>query len=131
MAETSYVAKTTYKDRYQQKWSIYDNKDRYVGKILKYKIRSNYQIYLYHPEIYGLYIKGSEFQDMSEMLSWARKEIDAFETYPIDFFRERLKSLKEERYQTEMSDDFAYSNGKIAEIDKQISGVLRKIGSFE
>ena len=128
--EKNYIAKVSFKDRYQTRWNLYDENNNVIGTIFKYKIRNSYQVSVFNPEIPEMVIAFDEFEDLTVALSWVRSKIEEVASFGIEYYMNVLERTKNSRYQTEMSDDFAYSNGSIARYDRLISAIERKISSF-
>lgn len=69
-----------------------------------------------HPEL-GC-VASREFATKEEALTWAREQIEDMREPTFRHYQATLERIKDARYQDEMSDDFAYSNGKIARWDR-------------
>ncbi len=128
--EKNYIAKVAQKDRYKTIWNLFDENNNVIGAILKYKIRNSYQVSVFHPEIPEMLIACSDIEELTDALSWVRSKIEEVADYGIEYYTNVLERTKNSRYQTEMSDDFAYSNGSISRYDRLISAIERKISSF-
>lgn len=77
-----------------------------------------FAIYIFNPIHQDLGNQAAEnFATRAEALAWARKQIEELKQPTFVQLKETLERIKEGRYQDEMSDDFAYSNGKIARWD--------------
>lgn len=81
-----------------------------------------------HPDL-GYYAAKS-FSDRAEALAWAREQIENMREPTFGQLEQALKSIREWRYQDEISDDFAYSNGKIArwdDLERKIRAMMAKV----
>jgi hypothetical protein len=58
------------------------------------------------------------FSVREEALAWAREQIENLQEPTVADYEAAIRKVKDSRYQDEMSDDFAYSNGKIARWDR-------------
>jgi len=128
--QKNYIAKVSFKDRYKTIWNLFDENNNVIGAILKYKIRNSYQVSVFHPEIPEMLIACSDIEDLTNALSWVRSKIGEVAGFGVEYYMNILERTKNSRYQTEMSDDFAYSNGSISRYDRLISAIERKISSF-
>lgn len=58
------------------------------------------------------------FSVREEALAWARKQIENLQEPTVADYEAAIRKVKDCCYQDSMSDDFAYSNGKIARWDR-------------
>lgn len=78
-----------------------------------------------HHELGGI---ASEAFGTAEMaLAWARRQIEALPEPTVEQLQEAVERIRSARYRDEMSDDFAYSNGKIDRWNRLERLVLNKI----
>lgn len=91
----------------------------------------NYALYIYSPlgGDYGC-IFDQMFKTREEALQKARIEIENKPSVTVEMITDTIAKLKESRYQKEMSDDFAYSNGSIDRIDRKINHLKRLLMAF-
>lgn len=71
-----------------------------------------------------------EFVTKEEALTWAREQIEDLRVPTFAQFQEALERIKEARYRSEMSDDFAYTNGTIARwdrIEREVRAKMEKV----
>lgn len=68
-----------------------------------------------HPDVIG---ECKTFTTQHTALVWARKQIENLPIPTIQDYIDLLEQIKEWRYEDMVSDDFAYSNGKIARWDR-------------
>lgn len=66
-------------------------------------------------------IKGTGSEQRRQALEWARSTYSGEPVPTVERLERQIASLKESRYRDEMSDDYAYSNGKIAYWNDAIS----------
>lgn len=90
-----------------------------------------YAVYIYSPlgKDYGS-TWWQSFRTREEALKKARIEIENKPALTAEMISDAIAKLKESRYQTEMSDDFAYSNGSIDRIDRKINHLKRMLSSY-
>lgn len=67
------------------------------------------------------------FPTKEEALIWAREQIESLSEPTLEQYQAVLDFIKKARYQDEMSDDFSYSNGKIARWNLIISEISHKM----
>jgi len=81
-----------------------------------------------HPEL-GC-VASREFVTKEEALTWAREQIESLREPTFAQYQKALERIMNYRYQDEMSDDFAYSNGKIARwdrIEREVRAKMEKV----
>lgn len=75
-------------------------------------------------------VKTENFVTKEEALTWARDQIETLREPTFAQFQEALERIKNARYQDEMSDDFAFSNGEIAHwnrIEREVRNMMDKV----
>ena len=75
-------------------------------------------------------VASREFVTKEEALAWAREQIESLRVPTFAQFQEALERIKEARYRDEMSDDFAYTNGKTARwnrIEREVRAMMEKV----
>jgi hypothetical protein len=85
----------------------------YWAKDACYAVTIDNQI---HNELGSINYKN--FATKEEALTWAREQIESLSEPTVIQYQAALDFIKDARYQDEMSDDFAYSNGKITRWDR-------------
>ena len=81
-----------------------------------------------HPEL-GC-VASREFVTKEEALTWAREQIEDLREPTFAQYQEALERIKDARYRSEMSDDFAYTNGTIARwdrIEREVRAKMEKV----
>lgn len=85
---------------------------------------------IYNPIHAELGCVGSkEFVTKEEALTWAREQIESLREPTLAHFQEALERIEVARYRSEMSDDFAYTNGTIARwdrIEREVQAMMDK-----
>lgn len=75
-------------------------------------------------------VASQEFATKEEALTWAREQIEILREPTFNQFQEALERIKDARYRSEMSDDFAYTNGTIARwdrIEREVRALMSKV----
>ena len=75
-------------------------------------------------------VASREFVTKEEALIWAREQIEDLHEPTFAQYQEALERIKNYRYQDEMADDFAYSNGKISRwdrIEREVRAKMEKV----
>ena len=128
-----------YKDKQGQiwykGWHLKDVDTRKVYGMLVYNSRWTtgkcFGVSIYsqiHPEL-GC-ISSREFVTKEEALTWAREQIEFLCEPTFAQYQIALEWIKDARYRDEMSDDFAYTNGKIARwdrIEREVRAMMEKV----
>lgn len=118
-----------YGDWYKE-WSLQDKECFIYGRVIYNAHRESsgrYTVFIgsnIHPELGN--IAWQSFGTLSDALSWARVQIENLPVPTAEDYEDAIKRVKDARYQDEMSDDFAYSNGKVARWDR-IESELRNM----
>ena len=100
-------------------WSLQDSSGKAYGRMVYNGHRVAYTVEIFSPVHAELGNVGcKEFKVRDEALTWARKVIEDLPEPTIPNYEAAIQLVKDRRYQDEMSDDFAYSNGKIAHWDR-------------
>jgi hypothetical protein len=100
-------------------WSLQDSSRKAYGRMVYNGHRVAYTVEIFspvHEELGNIGCK--EFKVRNEALTWARKVIEDLPEPTIPNYEAAIQLVKDSRYQDEMADDFAYSNGKIARWDR-------------
>jgi hypothetical protein len=82
-----------------------------------------------HPEL-GLH-SYTLFEDRTVALKWAREQIEGLPSVTCELIDAAIQRVKDSRYQDEMSDDYAYSNGKVAhwnKLQRELENQLKTLG---
>jgi hypothetical protein len=104
-------------------WSLQDNLGKVYGR-MTFVTYNGYRGATYTVEIFSPVheelgpIACSEFKVRDEALTWARYVIENLPVPTVANYEAAIRRVKDSRYQDEMADDFAYSNGKIARWDR-------------
>ena len=75
-------------------------------------------------------VGSQEFVSKEEALAWARERIEDLREPTLAQYQAALERIKDARYQDEMADDFAYTNGKIARwdrIEREVRAMMAKV----
>ena len=100
-------------------WSLQDNSGKAYGRMVYNGHRVAYTVEIFSPVHAELGNVGcSEFKVRDEALKRARDQIENLQEPTVADYEAAIRKVKDSRYQDEMSDDFAYSNGKIARWDR-------------
>ena len=100
-------------------WSLQDSSKKSYGRMSYNGYRGMYKVEIFipvHEELGN--IACSEFNVRAVALTWAREIIEDLPEPEVANYEAAIRKVKDFRYQDEMSDDFAYSNGKIARWDR-------------
>jgi hypothetical protein len=100
-------------------WSLQDSSGKAYGRMVYNGQRVAYTVEIFSPvhEELGP-IRCNEFGLRSDGLTWARDQIENLQEPTVADYEAAIRKVKDSRYQDEMADDFAYSNGKIARWDR-------------
>lgn len=100
-------------------WSLQDSSGKAYGRMVYNGHRVTYTVEIFSPVHAELGpIACSEFKVRDEALTWARYVIENLPVPTVANYEAAIRRVKDSRYQDEMSDDFAYSNGKIDRWDR-------------
>lgn len=100
-------------------WSLQDNSRKSYGRMTYNGHRGMYTVEIFSPVHEELGNVGcGEFKVLDKALAWARKVIEDLPEPTVANYEAAICKVKDYCYQDEMSDDFAYSNGKIARWDR-------------
>lgn len=80
-----------------------------------------------HPDL-GLH-NYAFFEDQSEALNWAREQIEGLSISRASV-EAAIQQVRDNRYGDEMSDDFAYSNGKVDrwnKLERELENMLKQM----
>jgi hypothetical protein len=100
-------------------WSLQDNIGKAYGRMEYNGQRVAYTVEIdspVHVELDPIACK--EFKVRDEALTWARDQIENLQEPTVADYEAAIRKVKDSCYQDSMSDDFAYSNGKIARWDR-------------
>jgi hypothetical protein len=105
-------------------WSLQDSSGKAYGRMVYNGYRgagrgATYTVEIFSPvhEDLGT-IAYNMFGLRSNALTWARDQIENLPVPTVANYEAAIRRVKDGRYQDEMSDDFAYSNGKIDRWDR-------------
>ena len=97
----------------------------------KWTTGKHFGVTIYSPIHTELGSVGSmEFVTKEEALTWARGWIESLREPTFAQYQQALERIKEARYRDEMSDDFAYTNGKTARwnrIEREVRARMEKV----
>lgn len=121
---------TWYKD-----WRLVDVDTGKVYGIMLYNSRfttcGHFIVNIYSPIHRDLGNHAAEtFSTRAEALAWAREQIENMGEPTLEQLERAIKNIREWRYQDEISDDFAYSNGKIArwdDLERKVRAMMAKV----
>jgi hypothetical protein len=91
-----------------------------------------YRVFIFstvHPDL-GSKVNHT-FDNRAEALAWAREQIIALEPPTEVEILNAIERVKQARYSDEMSDDYAYSNGKVARWDRIKMELQAKLRQME
>lgn len=74
--------------------------------------------YLCEIEFHGMFIASQRFTDRTEALQWARLNIDDILKNKIAWLKNLITNMECDKRDLAMSDDFAYTNGKMANLER-------------
>jgi len=101
-------------------WSLQDNSSKAYGRMTYNGYRGAvYTVEILspvHEELGPIHCK--MFGLRSDALTWARDQIENLQEPTVADYEAAIRKVKDHCYQDMMSDDFAYSNGKIARWDR-------------
>jgi hypothetical protein len=101
-------------------WSLQDN----TGKVYGRMVYNGYREAVYTVEIFSLVheelgpVRCYTFEHRDVALARARDQIENLQEPTVADYEAAIRKVKDYCYQDSMSDDFAYSNGKIARWDR-------------
>lgn len=105
-------------DVWLKKWNLMDADTSWVFGEMTWNSRWSTQKYcvsIHNPVHTELGLQGyATFEDRAEGLKWAREQIEGLPPVTRENIEAAIQRVKDSRYQDEMSDDYAYSNGKVA-----------------
>ena len=128
-----------YKDKQGQTWykgwHLKDVDTLKVYGMLAYNSRwttgRHYSVTIYSPIHTELgTVSSKEFVTLDGALIWAREQIEDLREPTFAQFQAALERIKDARYRSEMSDDFAYTNGTIARwdrIEREVRAKMEKV----
>lgn len=125
------VAKKMPEVTYIECWSL---QERHTGKRYGMLMRARNKKCIVeihnpvHPELKPFATKGTD--DLDSALVWAREQIESIPPLTVESCFEAFEQIERQRHQDEMSDDFAYSNGKIdrwKRIEREIRNLMEKL----
>jgi len=117
-------------------WRLIDNDTQKVYGTLVYnshhKVGEQFGVTVYNPisEELGTDTRLGTFATRSQALTWAREQIEDLPEITREVLQQTLDNIKNWRYQDEMADDFAYSNGKISRwdrLEREVRSKMEKI----
>ena len=112
-------------------WSLQDNSGKAYGRMVYNGHRVAYTVEIFSPVHEELGNIGcSEFKVRDEALTWARYVIENLPVPTVANYEAAIRRVKDSRYQDEMADDFAYSNGKIARWDRIERALMNRMHSL-
>ena len=101
-------------------WALKDDSDKSYGMMIFNDRRdTKFTVEIYSP----LYAELAPHRTMGfatrdEALTWAREQIENLPEPTVADYEAAIRKIKDYRYQSEMSDDFAYSNGTVGRWDR-------------
>jgi hypothetical protein len=104
-------------------WSLQDNLGKVYGR-MTFVTYNGYRGATYTVEIFSPVheelgpIACNTFGLRDDGLTWARDQIENLQEPTVADYEAAIRKVKDSCYQDSMSDDFAYSNGKIARWDR-------------
>ena len=101
-------------------WSLQDNSGKAYGRMTYNGYHgATYTVEIFSPvhEELGP-IRCNTFGLRSDGLTWARDQIENLQEPTVADYEAAIRKVKDSCYLDSMSDDFAYSNGKIARWDR-------------
>lgn len=113
-------------------WDLQDADTKKVYGVMAFNSAwtdgKRYSVVIYSPIHWELGSVACEmFGTVEPALAWARQRIEALSEPTVEELQAAVESIRASRYRDEMSDDFAYSNGKIARWNRLERLVLNKI----
>lgn len=72
-------------------------------------------------------VANKSFNTLNEALVWSREQIENLPTPTAEDYKSAIERVKDARYRDEMSDDFAYTNGKIAywiQVERELRNMM-------
>ena len=109
--------------RYMSTWELRIRESgKVVGELIHNPSKGTYTA-LVRSRFTGLVRESHSGEDRSWVLAWAREMIVNEAAPTLESLDAELARCREFRYQDEMADDFAYSNGKIARWDSLLNNL--------
>ena len=109
--------------RYMSTWELrIQESGKVVGELIHNPSKGTYTA-LVRSRCTGLVRESDSGEDRDQVLAWARRMIVDEPTPTLESLDAEIARCREFRYQDEMSDDFAYSNGKIARWDRLLNNL--------
>jgi hypothetical protein len=101
-------------------WSLQDNSGKSYGRMTYNGYRgATYTVEIFSPAHEELGpIRCNMFGLRDDGLTWARDQIENLQEPTVADYEAAIRKVKDSCYQDSMSDDFAYSNGKLARWDR-------------
>jgi hypothetical protein len=115
-----------------KKWSLMDGDTSQVFGEMVWNSgwsTQKFNVSIHNPIHAELGLQGyATFSDRTEALKWAREQIQNLPTPTRALVEAAIQSVRDSRYRDEMSDDFAYSNGKVAywdRLERELQNMLK------
>ena len=109
--------------RYMSTWELRIRESgKVLGELIHNPSKGTYTA-LVRSRFTGLVRESHTGEDRSRVLAWAREMIVDEPAPTLESLDAEIARCRDFRYQDEMSDDFAYSNGKIARWDSLINNL--------
>jgi len=119
-------------DVWLKKWSLMDEDTSQVfGEMVwnNHWSTQKFNVSIHNPIHAELGLQSyATFEDRAEALTWAREQIQRLPTPTRALVEAAIQKVRDSRYQDEMSDDFAYSNGKVAywdRLERELQNMLK------
>ncbi len=125
-----YVAKLKTDQGSVKSWNLVRESDNAIlGVMIQNTSRQEYQISVFvygpmGPDFGSQERDAAYFNDRDEALIWARKRIEAQPVLSVDYIDTLIKRVEDNWYLTQMSDDFAYTNGGYERYKRTMNNLL-------
>ena len=116
-------------------WDLFDEKEQPVGQLLRNTTDKGFWTATAYSRQTGLSLGSKMFPGMSLenralALAWVKETVTDDPMLTKDQLKDLIQLLKNNKYMDEMSDDFAYSNGKVDRWNKEIKRLENMYKTF-
>ena len=125
------IAKNIHSDSWSKRWSVVDENGEQRATIELYKCVPTKHIVNVISMNTMLPFRHNVFENFLDALAFARNVIDNEPEPTVESLEAGITYLKTSRYRDEMSDDYAYSNGKYDGWTSKISLIEKKLTALK
>lgn len=131
----NWIARKTSTNNNFTKWDLFDSNNVHIGVLSRNVYSQNYSVSAISAQT-GLHLTAQVFYGLTEdvraeALAWVRQTVENEPPLTEEYLNELIATTKRSRYMDEMSDDFAYSNGKVDRwnsLIKHLENLKKKLG---